>query len=216
MKRTKKTKLTNLIIIDASSSMRSKKDEVIGGLKQLLNQIKEDANKDKKSVSTSTIVVDFSSAGDFKVLVNSNNSEDLSEKLAEGYSTRGMTALFDAIGKGFNLVDKNQDSVFVNIITDGAENDSKEFTKDLIKKLITEARTKNWVITFMGTTEQSIDQAESYGISRGNTVTFMDSAKGVGMAINKLSAVRKTYYAAVTTDGLSNEQLDNLMQEEES
>jgi len=220
----KKTQLTNLIIVDASGSMGSKVDEVIGGLKQLFTQIEEDAIKDKKTVTSSTIVVDFSSSGDFRTLITSPDSLSLDHKLAENYSTRGMTALYDAISKGFSLVKGKQDSVFVNIITDGQENDSKEINGDVLKKLITKKKADNWVITFMGTTEQAVNSAVSMGVSLGNTMTFADSAAGVHISMDKLSKVRSCHYSMskqmlspLSSDEKKREnkkKLDNLMKDE--
>lgn len=189
----KKTKLTNLIIIDASSSMSNKKAEVIGGLKELFSQIQKDAKKDKKTVTTCTKVVDFSSARDYRELVSSPDSLSLDESVATSYRTRGMTALYDAIGKSFATIPK-QDSVFVNIITDGEENDSKEFTSQAIKKLIEEKRAEGWVITFMGTTEEAVNKAVSLGISKGNTMTYMDSAKGMASSFSTLNSIRSSGY----------------------
>lgn len=195
----KKTKLTNLIIVDASGSMRPKQDEVVGGLKELFKKIKADAIKDKKVITPTTIVVDFSSSGDFNVLVNSSDSKELTDKVAESYSTRGMTALYDAIGKGFNLVGKDQEAVFVNIITDGAENDSKEFNGKLIKDLIKDARSKSWAIVFMGTTEDSINQATHLGIPIGSTLSFANTAGGTKKALKKMNDVRSYYNMTVSS-----------------
>lgn len=217
----KKTKLTNLIIIDASGSMSSKQSEVIGGLKTLFSQITSDVKKDKKTVTTKTVVVDFSGHGDFRTLISSDDSLSLDESIANKYSTRGMTALYDAIGKAFSLVSK-QDGVFVNIITDGEENDSKEFSSKDIQDLIESKKKDNWTITFMGTTEAIINKAVSLGVSRGNTMTFSDSARGVKMSMDKLSSTRSTYYSMTKEfvgapiekkRGIS-EKLDKLMEDE--
>lgn len=74
-------KITNLIVIDASGSMSDKVSDVVGGLRELLTKIKEDASKDVASVSMKTIVTDFSSHNDFRTIVNSERSIDIDEKL---------------------------------------------------------------------------------------------------------------------------------------
>lgn len=189
-------KLTNLIIVDASGSMSSKKPEVIGGLKQLFTDIQKDAKKDKKKVTTTTIVVDFSSSFDFRILINTEDSSKLDVSVAENYSTRGSTALLDAIDKGFALVPPKQNSVFVSILTDGEENDSKEATSEFITSLIAEKKKEDWVITFMGTSEDSIKKAKSMGIAGGNTMFFANNANGVKHSFNKMSNVRSAYYTS--------------------
>lgn len=196
-------KLTNLIIIDASGSMSHKKSEVIGGLKQLFKQIKEDAKRDRKKVETTTIVIDFANAGDIRTLVNSSDPDDLKDSIAEGYKTRGLTALYDAMGVGFSKIPRDQMSVFVSILTDGEENDSKEYQFETIKDMMEVGRGKNWVITFMGTTEASIKKARSLGVTAGNTFTFTDDSIGVTRGFDNLEKARGYYYSAslsVTSD----------------
>jgi len=199
-------KMTNLIIIDASTSMHPKAEEVKGGLKVLFKQIKKDAKKGE--IEMSTIVLDFSSPGDFNVLVNSNDSEDLKDSVADAYRTRGMTALFDAIGRGFNMIKPNQDGVFINILTDGEENSSQEFKQEDITKLIKDAKAKNWAVTFMGTTEASIEKAKSMGVSGQNVLRFNDDVKGVKRSMKMSMESRSMYYSNVsdnnhaTTDSL--------------
>lgn len=115
--RKKAKKITNLIIIDASGSMSSKVTEVVGGIKQIFNQIKEEAKISKNVVRT--IVVDFSGVKDFNVIVDSTDPQMLTEEVANKYATRGWTALYDAIGQSFSMITDDQDGVFVSIMTDG-------------------------------------------------------------------------------------------------
>ena len=201
---------TNLIIIDASGSMQDKVQEVINGLKKLFSDIKADAIKNP-DVKTTTIVLDFSSFNDLRVLVNSTSPEDLKDEIADKYVPRDWTALYDAIGKGFSLIPEKQDGVFINILTDGQENNSKEFNQEKIKKLIGDAKLKNWVVTFMGTTEEAINNAVSLGVSQGNTVCFADSAIGVRGVLTKTSNARSSYYTSMTTNAAIN--LDTLMED---
>ena len=212
----KTTKLANLIIVDASGSMGDKVDEVKGGLKQLIEQISTDAKKDKKTTLSTTIITDFSSSSDFNILVQSKDSLDLDPSLADNYRPRAATALYDAIAKTFSLLKDKHDSVFVNIITDGYENDSKEMNRETLKALIESKKKENWVITFMCTTEQAMYDAQSLGISIGNTMTFANSAKGVKKSLSKLSKVRSAHYSATmdmaNTDWMEQEKLRESMQ----
>ncbi len=194
---TKNKKFTNLIIIDASGSMTSKIPEVVGGLKKLFNDIKEDAVKNPEVEST-TIVIDFSDAKDYRTLVNSTNSNDLTDAVAESYNTRGWTALYDAMGYGFNLIPKNQDGVFINILTDGLENDSKEMSSADIKALVEAGKAKKWAITFMGASEGCLNTATNLGISKGNQMLFADTGAGVNRASNVSNRSRALYYTSAT------------------
>ncbi len=192
---------TNLIIIDASGSMGSKRPEVIGGLKQIFSDIKKETSPE---VNTTTIVVDFANSADFRVLVNSNNQSQLTDAVANNYQVRGATALYDAIGRAFRLVPKKQDGVFVSILTDGEENDSKEFKFADIKALIEKKRNKKWAITFMGTSEESLKDAQALGVSVGNTMYFMNNGEGVTKGLSTSNSARTAYYTAT----LSNSTID--------
>ena len=200
---------TNLIIIDASGSMESKKSEVIGGLKQLFKDIKADVSPE---VNTTTIVVDFSASNDFRVLVNSNNPTLLTDKLAASYEPRGWTALYDAIGNAFKLVPKKQDGVFVTILSDGQSNADREMKALDVKVLIEKKRAKKWGITFMGTTEDMLKDAEKIGTSKGNLFQFADTKFGVETAMKMSSTTRGVYYnTATTSSSLDNVDVDNLI-----
>lgn len=212
-KKTNRKKMTNLIIIDASTSMSDKVDEVKGGLKLLFKQIKEDAAKDEMDIST--IVLDFSSPGDFNVLINSKDADDLKDSVADDYKVRGMTALYDAIGRGFNMIKGKPDGVFVNILTDGQENSSQEFKHSDVEKLIKEGREKNWAITFMGTTEGALTQAKSLGISGQNVRKFDNSAKGVQRSMKMSMESRTMYYSNVMSDNhVTTDMLGELAEKE--
>ena len=213
-KKTKATKkkFTNLIIIDASGSMSSKALEVIGGVKTLFKDIKEDAVKNP-NVETTTIVVDFSGARDYRELVNTSIPDELLDSIAEAYSTRGMTALYDAIGFSFSKVPAGQDGVFVNILTDGEENDSKEMNSEDVKKLIADGKSKGWAITFMGTTEGCINTAVGLGISKGNTMQFSDTAAGSAEALTVTKLSRSAYYSSTVDFGaVPGFDLENIVQ----
>jgi len=191
----KTKKFTTLIVVDASGSMSDKIAEVVGGLKQIFSDVKKDA-AEHQDVEMTTIIVDFSHSKDIRIIIKSNDPNVLTDELAASYATRGATALYDAIGYAFGLVPTEQDGVFVTIITDGQENDSKEFTSETLRKLIEAKRGEGWAITFMGTTEAAVQDAVKFGVSLGNTMTFMDSGTGVETAMRMSSETRGAYYTS--------------------
>lgn len=212
--------MTNLIIIDASGSMGSRVGDVKGGLKQMFEDIKKQEGgstlfKNSEKNKSTTIVVDFSN--DFRVLVKTESADDLVESIADNYAVRGSTALYDAIGKTFSMVDDKEEKVFVNIITDGEENASMEWNATKIKALIEAKKEKGWAILFIGADENCIERAVSLGITRGNTMAFDENAsfgnrsfkakfgkKGYDGTLNVARAMYMSGAAAT---------MDNLMQE---
>mgnify|MGYP005806430541 CR=1 FL=1 len=200
-------KITNLIIVDASSSMSSKTQEVQGGLKDLLKDVRKDMKKTKGDAKIRTIVSQFSSAGKFTVLLDSSKRKNITYESADNYRPNGMTALYDAIGQSFGLVGKKQDGVFVSILTDGGENDSKEFTQTDVQKLLKKAKKKEWGLTFMGTTEGAIESAVNLGISRSNTFQYADSGVGTTLASVSRNMSKSLYFASVIDNDVQTENL---------
>ncbi len=193
VEKTQTKKMCNLIICDASGSMGSKVKEVRSGLKELFYDIRNNDN-----MKSRTIICDFSCAGDFNVIADTKDPQQLTDRVADGYNTRGMTALYDAIGRAFRLVDKKYDGVFVSILTDGLENNSVEFKLADIQKLIkTKRKKESWAITFMGTTEEALAEASSWGIARSNMMQYADSKEGVALASVKRQDAREVYYQRV-------------------
>ncbi len=204
----KKKEITFVTIIDASGSMSSKTTAVKDGLMETFNDIKRKAKRDKH-VKFNIIVIDFSNYDDIRVLIESSEPKKLTKKLINSYKVRGLTALYDAIAFGLNRVGHDQDGVFVNILTDGYENDSKEYTSADLKKLIKRCRKNGWAITFQGTTEDAVQSAIAVGISRGNTSTYADSRFGTTEASLKRSKMLARYYAS-TVDGDESINIDTL------
>ena len=185
--------------------MSSKLDEVRGGVNQIFQDLKDDVIREPL-VQNSITVTDFSSHGDFNVLYDSVDPESLIEMQEDAYKTRAMTALYDAIGKAFALVPETNDGVLVTIFTDGAENDSKEFKSADIRKLIKSKEAEGWTITFMGTTQEAMMQAESLGIGRDKMLAYADSKMGTVAAFNRMMSARKKY-----SDSIVNESsVDNI------
>jgi uncharacterized protein YegL len=190
-------KVTNVIVVDASSSMSSKAEEVRDGLKSLLKDIRKDMKKNKGEAKIRTIVTQFAGAGTFKVLLDTSKRKKVTYDSAENYMPSGMTALFDAVGQSFAMVGKKQDGVFVSILTDGDENDSKEFTREDIQKLFKKVDKKNWGLTFMGTTQGAVEAAVSLGIKRSNTLQYSNDIQGTKAANVSRNFSKQMYFASV-------------------
>jgi len=185
----KKKKIFNLLIIDASGSMRSKVPEVEGGVNQIIDDLKKEAKADK-TVKNRISIVDFSAHNDIKTLYSQVKAKELKKLKPGDYTTRGSTALFDAIGKSFNEVPDRQDGVLVTIFTDGRENDSKEFTEEQIKKLITAKEEAGWTVTFMGTTQEAMMAAGRMGVKSSKQLLFENSKDGVMFSMKALKHSR--------------------------
>lgn len=98
------------------------------------------------------------------------------------YEPCSSTPLYDAMG--FTLTDMNKyvkdmedRMVVVTVITDGLENDSKEYDASAIRTLITKLRSEGWTFTYMGANQDAILEAGKIGIR--NSRNFDYSSAGI-------------------------------------
>lgn len=116
-------------------------------------------------------------------------------KRSPGYSLvpRGMTALFDAMGKSITEFgeelsalpeDERPGTVVFAIMTDGMENSSQEFTQEQVNALVKQQTDDYaWQFVYLGANQDAIKVGEGLGISRDRSLTYTASSAGVhGMA----------------------------------
>lgn len=166
-------------VVDRSGSMRSIKEDAEGGLNEFLLE-------QQKNGLASLTLAEFD---DEYVLVH--DDIDLAEFKEYNLNPRGMTALFDAIGKTAANVkeSKSKGKKIFLIVTDGGENSSKEWRVGAeVAKLIGEMRDDKWEFVFIGADEESLEQAESLGLDTQSMFMFDKSGKGA-----------KDSYAAATS-----------------
>ena len=124
-----------VFILDRSGSMGGLESDTIGGYNSMLSKQK---NQKKGKIYVTTVLFD----DEYELLHNQVSIEEMKPITEKEYYVRGSTALLDAIGKTIMQVKANQDKkenkdkVLFVIITDGLENASKEYRKELIKKMI--------------------------------------------------------------------------------
>lgn len=186
-KKTTKVKLdkTHIVaILDQSGSMTSVAPAAISGFNEFLQ-----TQKAIKGKATMDVLL-FSDPTNIKYVSQNADIKDVKELTSETYTPNGSTALFDAIAAAttnYKLLQSTQtpskkaDKVLVVIITDGEENASKEYPRnkiDEIKALITKRKSENWQFIFLCSTENAVLTGQSLGVSRGNTMQFMNTNVG--------------------------------------
>ena len=77
---------------------------------------------------------------------------------------RGMTPLYDAIGRIVSLAEKDHPrKAVIVIMTDGEENSSEEMTKASAKAALDRVRRQGWEVVFLGTEFSKFNDAEGVG-----------------------------------------------------
>lgn len=156
------------ILVDRSGSMQSRWDETLGAINAYVDTIKQD----KKAASTTDVTVAaFDNEEPFKIIRSDVKVLKWNDVTKADAAPRGMTPLFDAIGKLSQKVnDDNPEKAAIVILTDGAENSSKEVDKATAKSYLDALRKKNFEVTFIGADFDSFGQGAGLGNSHGQTI----------------------------------------------
>lgn len=147
-------------IIDRSGSMESVKDDAIGGFNAFL------AEQQKLPDKATFTLIEFNHNAEIKY-----NGVDISEVkpyTVATYIPEGMTALYDAVGKGIGEASRRGEKrkVIVAILTDGHENSSHEVTKKQVSDMIAKYTEAGWAFIFLAAGFSQFD-AEKMGASIG-------------------------------------------------
>lgn len=176
----KKTEI--IVILDRSGSMQSIASDVIGGFNSFVDEQQAQPGKARLTL------VQF----DGKYQLDYEGVK-LRKVPPLEFNPRGMTALFDAVGRTIKEQEKRIEEekwaelVIVNIITDGAENSSREYSKEAIKAMITKAEAAGWKFIFMAANQDAFSAASNYGISGGLVGNFDATSKGTAQAYRSTS-----------------------------
>lgn len=174
------------VILDRTGSMRTIRDDVIGGFNTFLQEQK--ALPDEATLT----LVQFDSQDPYEVLHDFRPIAEVPELTEATYVPRAMTPLLDALGRGINDLAakiaatpealRPERTVFV-VVTDGHENASREFYRDQIVQMIEDAQTRNgWQFTFLSADLEAIKDAVGYGIPARAALHFEKSADGARAA----------------------------------
>lgn len=191
-----KTNLTELVfILDKSGSMGGLESDTIGGFNSMLRKQKEAEGECR----ITTVLFD----NRYELLHDRIDINAVSEMTDEQYQVGGMTALLDAIGRTIHkivLVQKNTaeeyraEKVIFVIITDGAENASKEYTSKKVKKQIEQQKEKyGWEFVFLGANIDAVETAGRFGISADRAIDYVPDGKGTALNFEVMSKAVMTF-----------------------
>ena len=203
-KKSSKTKKSNavnktyhVIILDQSGSMGTIRREAIGHVNEVLDSLHNQTSHEIKFCVTL-----FNDKISHPLwMVDPNNVSHLTNS---EYAPSGYTRLLDAIGltirkleEEVDDLDKSNVGVLFSIVTDGHENDSKEYTQNNISKLIEERQSKNWTFTFLGAEGiKPYEVARALNINLSNVTTFIPDVSGMNNLTRRAVSSSALYYAA--------------------
>ena len=178
-------------LVDESGSMESIRGDVIGGVNSLLS------DQRNNGLDAKVTLVKFDSQDPHNVVFSGVPIAEVSNLSTQNYSPRGSTPLLDATGRLIGRIRGEQESrrltglpqddiVFVTV-TDGEENESREYSLRRIKKLIAECELAGWTFVFLSAGLDAYGEAGGMGVKATHTQAFKADAMGTELAFSSLS-----------------------------
>lgn len=161
-----KNKTKNVhIILDETGSMSTCKAATISGFNEYINNLKREKNINVTLTTFNSNKID--------IVYKNKNVTNIVELTNERYNPDFTTPLYDAVGKTIREIDdaKNKENLIV-VITDGEENSSKEYTRQMIFEKIKEKEKLGWTFVFMGANQDAWAEGYKIGALQGNTMNF--------------------------------------------
>ncbi len=177
-----------ICVLDRSGSMRNLAGDTIGGYNSFLEQQRQKEGE----AQVTTVLFDDK----YELVTDGVDLREAPDLNSDVYFARGMTALLDAVGRTVtNTLNRMEEEgvcpanrrVLVLIMTDGLENNSREYSKAAVKGLI-DATTKEygWNYIFMGANIDSVSEAASLGIKADYAVDYSHDSAGVAKSFDRM------------------------------
>tara|TARA_Y100000389_G_scaffold199119_1_gene236922 strand:- start:421 stop:1044 length:624 start_codon:yes stop_codon:yes gene_type:complete len=169
-------KVLYVVVFDTSGSMYATIKDQWGSVLSFKSSQKDISN------DSQFVIVPFSHKVQQPIITK------MDEEILFTPEANGATALFDAIGSSILLAEKkcNQfDNVYFITVTDGEENESKEFKNKDIKTLI--ASHPEWKFIYMGANQDAIENGGSMGFRAGSCMTYTQSPRGSNNSFEAVS-----------------------------
>ncbi len=178
-----------VFILDKSGSMAELESDTIGGFNFMLNKQK----KLDSECRITTVLFDHR----YELLHDRIDIRAVSPMTDREYQVGGTTALLDAIGRTIQKlvsVQKNTaeeyraENVMFVIITDGAENSSREYSADQVKSMIEhEKKAYGWEFVFLGANIDAVETAGRFGIAPDRAVDYVPDGAGTELNFRAMS-----------------------------
>ncbi len=175
------------LIVDRSGSMHGIATDMDGAIKELLAAQAKEPGFVLVDVTTFDTEVEYP--------FSDARPDDVKGELIVA---RGMTALNDAVGKtivalGEKFAAKAEDDrpahVIVVVVTDGAENASREYTLPRVRELVLQQQEQwGWTFMYLAANVDAFATGAGYGFGRGQTIAYAATDYGTQSVVSTASA----------------------------
>ena len=190
-------KIYNLIVLDASGSMYSIRNEAIAGVVETVQTIRT-AQKDNVNQEHLFSLVVFNGKG-IATVYDRMPIDKVPDLDANDYQPTDNTPLYDAMGNAITNLQRyinEDDNVLVTVITDGYENSSVEWNHQRVFQLVEDLKNKNWLFTYIGANQDALKVAKGMGID--HSMNYMSDAEGTKAMFRKERFSRKAFYGKLS------------------
>lgn len=190
-------KIYNLIILDASGSMYSIRNEAIAGVVETVQTIRT-AQKDNANQEHLFSLVVFNGRS-IATVYDRMPIDKVPDLDANDYQPTDNTPLYDAMGNAITNLQRyinDDDNVLVTVITDGYENSSVEWNHQRVFHLVEDLKKKNWLFTYIGANQDALKVAKGMGID--HSMSYMSDAEGTKAMFRKERFSRKAFYGKLS------------------
>jgi len=193
----KKLKNYVAIVLDRSGSMGTMQQEAIDAFNEQVDKIREESH----DMAT---LVSFVTFGSFVTPEFWNNDPDKLDKLTtDTYRPDGMTSMLDAVAmtvlelKKVPDVDDEDTSFLLIVISDGQENNSKQYDWHDVAELLQDVqKTNRWTVTYLGANQDLSRLASSLKIAKGNVKSFAGTKAGMKTGSADILKGMSAFYAS--------------------
>jgi len=171
------TAMHSYILLDRTGSMSSIWDEALSSVNAYARSVaeEEDGGPDTLETAVTVAVFDSHDGLQFDVLRKGVDADAWTPVTSAEASPRGMTPLFDAIGRMVAVAEADApEKAVIVIMTDGHENASREMTKDGARAALDRARAKGWEVVFLGAEFARFDDAGAVGVSASKSMALRE------------------------------------------
>jgi Mg-chelatase subunit ChlD len=193
-KKETKTDLNAYILLDRSGSMSGRWAEALSSI----NAYVEGLAKSDVPAKVTLATFDGQDGLQFDVIRDAVAAKKWNVVTGADATPRGMTPLFDALGRAVALAEKaNDDKTVIVVMTDGAENHSREVTKQGAKTALDRCKAKGWQVVFLGADFDAFGEAAQVGVAAGQSLNM--AAGNYGATMRNLATQTVCYAASADT-----------------
>lgn len=189
------TETTEIVcIIDRSGSMKPIQDEAISGINCFL--------EDQAAVPGNALLTLVRFDNEYEIVHDGVPIAEVPKLDERSFRPRGMTALYDAIGRTVDDVGRRisrtprkerPGHVIVAILTDGLENASSDYTSHRVREMIEHQQSVySWDFVYLGANQDAFSESRKLGLAKESTRQWDSTSEGTMYALREMSSTVST------------------------